>query len=257
VRGQRFRTSLTVRVPPRSSLSIDNRNGGVTLSDLEGDQSIDNAFGEVVVRGIDGNLALENRNGNVTVESVTGSVVIDNAFALTSVRNVGGNLALETRNGNAEVSDIGGDASIENAFASVEVANVTGALDLQSRNSAVDVANIGGNVEIENAFQSVRIRDVRGELRVTNRNGDVSVRFPEAPAENVFVSTEFSNVTIEAPADSAFSLDLFTRFGEIESDFGPSVARDGTERSLVASVGAGGPSVRIRTRNGNVRLDRM
>ena len=257
VRGRRFRTSLTVRVPMESNLRIDNRNGDVSLSGLRGDQAISNAFGEVAVRGIEGSLDLNNRNGNVAIESVSGSATIENAFARTEVRNVGGNLAVDTRNGDVDVSDVNGSATIENAFASVRASSILGDLAIRGNNNAVDLENVAGNVEVESAFQDIRIRDVRGRLRVNNRNGDVNVRFSEIPVEDISISTEFSSVTIEVPSGAAFSLDLFTRFGEIESDFGLPVAENGPERSLVASVGSAGPTIRIRTRNGNIRLNRI
>jgi hypothetical protein len=289
-RGRRVRTSLNVRVPAEANVTIDNRNGRVTLNDLRGDQQVDNAFGEVDIRRIDGSLRLDTRNGEVTVENitesavienafgstsvrtvgtdleldsrngevivdnVTGSAVINNAFARTTVRDIGGNLELDSRNGRVEVSDVTGDVEIENSFAPVEVVNVEGELTIRGRNNDVDVENIGGDVDVESAFQDIEIRDARGELRVVNRNGDVNVRLIEIPTADIFVSTEFSSVTLSIPSDSTAGLDLSTRFGEIESDFGGSTSRDGPTRSLVTSSDGGGPTVRVRTRNGNIRI---
>lgn len=256
VRGRRFRTSLTIRVPVSSSLRVDNRNGDIMLIGLQGDQSVDNGFGAVTIRDVSGNLDLDNRNGTVTVENVTGSVSVDNSFAQTHVRNIGADLSVDTRNGLLEVSDVDGDATLENAFAPVRVSNVNGDLSVDSNNSEVEIAGIAGRIAVETAFQNIDVRDARRGVSVENRNGDVDVRFSEPPPEDVTITTQFSNVTLILPASSQFDLDLSTRFGEIDTDLGLRVASDGPGRGLTGRIGTGGPTIRIRNRNGDIRLER-
>lgn len=256
VRGRRFRTSLTIRVPVASGIRVDNTNGNITLIGLQGDQSIDNEFGEVTIRDISGNLALDNRNGTVTVENITGTVAIDNAFAQTHVRNVGASLVVDTRNGLLEVADVRGDVSLENAFAPIRVSNVNGNLSVESNNSALEIAGITGSIAVETAFQNIEVRDARRALSVENRNGDVDVRFSEAPPEDITITTEFSDVTLTLPRDSQFDMDLSTRFGEIDTDLGLPVGSDGPGRALTGTIGEGGPTIRIRNRNGDIRLER-
>src|SRR6185503_18433403 len=60
VRGRRFKTSLTIKVPKRASIGIDNRNGNVDVSGLTGDQRITNGFGRVAVSRITGTASVTN-----------------------------------------------------------------------------------------------------------------------------------------------------------------------------------------------------
>src|SRR5262249_35297569 len=69
--GRRIRTSLTIRVPKRSSLRIDNRNGAVNVTDLVGNQVIANKFGDVSIRDIGGSVDIDNQNGNISVSGIT------------------------------------------------------------------------------------------------------------------------------------------------------------------------------------------
>jgi hypothetical protein len=83
---QRFKSSITVQVPKRSTIHVDNRNGRVAVHDLTGNSNIVNRFGEIEIRNITGGLQIENRNGSVTVQDVTGEVVINNRYANTTVK---------------------------------------------------------------------------------------------------------------------------------------------------------------------------
>jgi hypothetical protein len=67
-RRQVFKSSLTIQVPRRSDLRIENWNGRVTVEGLTGTQHIVNRFGPVVVRGNSGSLTIDNRNGDVLLE---------------------------------------------------------------------------------------------------------------------------------------------------------------------------------------------
>ena len=75
---QRFKSSLRVYVPKRSALRIDNRNGKVSVQDIEGNQEIINRYGPVDISGVVGNVQIENRKGSVTVENIKGAVSINN-----------------------------------------------------------------------------------------------------------------------------------------------------------------------------------
>ena len=111
---QRFKSSLAIQLPRRSTLRIENRNGRVSVQDLTGDENIVNRFGDVEIQNINGEVRVENRNGGVTVEEVSDSVVINNSYSNTTARNVGANLEIETRNGSVDVSGVKGNAAITN-----------------------------------------------------------------------------------------------------------------------------------------------
>src|SRR5437762_7893870 len=75
---QRFKSSLKLHVPKRSSIRIDNRNGKVSIQGLEGNQQVSNRYGPVDIRGIIGDVGIENRKGRVTVEDIKGAVSVNN-----------------------------------------------------------------------------------------------------------------------------------------------------------------------------------
>ena len=109
-RGRRFKTSLTVHVPTRSNLNVNNRNGSVEISGLTGDQNLTNAFGEVTLQNISGRVQIRNRNDRVIVEDITGDTEIVNEFGNVEGRRINGSVSVRDRNATVELDEIKGDA---------------------------------------------------------------------------------------------------------------------------------------------------
>jgi hypothetical protein len=257
VRGRRFKTSLTIRVPKRSTVSVNNRMGSVDVSGLTGDQQLQNSFGEVLLKNITGAVDVRNRNDRVVVEDITGAATIHNEFASVEARRIGGRLEVQHRNGSMDLEDIKGDTKVSNAFASIDAKNIQGSLTVDTRNGSVNASHVEGNVSVENQFDSVELEEVKGTVTIDNRNGNVELRYLQPPKNNIRVTTKFAEVKVLLPATSAFSLDAKTRFANVSSDFEGLTHRDDQERdSLTGQVGSGGPEIRIENQNGNIRIEK-
>lgn len=255
---QRFKSSLTIRVPKHSIVHLDNRNGRVAVEGLAANQEIVNRYGEVDVRDITGQLHVENRNGSVTAENISDSVVVTNAYANTTVKEVGGNLEIDTRNGSVDVSGVKGNATITNSFAPINVENVQGGLTINGKNNPIDVQHVEGDLHADSSFQNVNIRDARSAVTITSRNGDLTLSFDKAPIKDISITARYGNVTLDLPSSSSFVLDAATEFGQIDSEFEGTAATDFTNhnrhRSLKVEVGHGGPHITVELRNGDIHL---
>jgi DUF4097 and DUF4098 domain-containing protein YvlB len=256
-RGRRFKTSLTVHVPTRSNLNVNNRNGSVEISGLTGDQNLTNAFGEVTLQNISGRVQIRNRNDRVIVEDITGATEIVNEFGNVEGRRINGSVSVRDRNATVELDEIKGDAKVSNAFGSTSAKNIQGSLSVDTRNGGVDAINVGSDVTVDNQFENVKLEDVKGVVNVKNRNGSVELRYLQPPKNNIRVSNQFGDVKVVLPASSAFSIDARTRYASVSSDFEGLTRRDEPERGgLTGQVGSGGPEIRIENRNGSINIEK-
>ena len=257
VRGRRFKTSLTIRVPKRASLTVNNRNGNIAISGLTGDQDLTNSFGEVTLRNITGAIKLKNRNDSVIAEDITGETDIVNEFGTIEGRRINGRLDVRGRNGTVELDDIKGDVKVDNAFGPTSAKNIQGSFTVESSHGGVDVKGVENNVKVETQFENVTIEDVKGSVDVDDRNGQVELRYLQPPKNSIRVKNLFGDVRIVLPAASAFSVDARTRHASISSDFEGLNDRDDNDRvSLTGQVGTGGPEIRIENQNGNISIEK-
>jgi|KBSMisStaDraftv2_1062788.scaffolds.fasta_scaffold08023_5 DUF4097 and DUF4098 domain-containing protein YvlB len=255
LRGRRFKTSLTVRVPKKSTVSINNRFGTVDVTDLIGDQQVDNGFGATTLSRISGAVDIKSRNDRVVIEDISGPATISNEFGNIEARRVAGKLDLTHRNGNIEIEEIKGDTKVKNEFGAITAKNIQGSFVADARMTSVDVTRVENNVTIENQFQYVTLEDVKGAISVENRNGNVEIRYIEPPRNNVRVTNRFGEVKLVLPSSSSFSIDARTRFASVSTDFDELNRRDDSDRnSLTGQVGSGGPEIRIDNQNGNIHV---
>ena len=254
---QRLKSSLTILVPKRSTVHLENRNGRILLQDLTGNQNIVNRYGDVDVRNVEGELRLENRNGSITAEDITQAVSIENRYSNTTVKNVGGDLMIQTRNGSVDVSGVKGSVTVDNRYAPISIENVAGQVTITGRNNSVNVEHVEGDISADSSYQNVTIKDPRGGVKITSRNGDLLLSFERVPQKDVLISSRYGNVTLELPSSSAFNIDARTEYGEVDSDFeGLNTSRVNRQKSIGGQYGQGGPHLEISTRNGNIRLEK-
>lgn len=254
-RGRRLKTSLTVRVPKKASLSINNRYGPVEVTDLIGDQQVDNGFGATTLSRISGAVDIKSRNDQVVVEDITGPATISNEFGNVEARRVTGKLELKHRNGSIDLEEIKGDTRVKTEFGSITAKEIQGSLGIEARMTSVDVAHVENNLTIENQFQYVNVEDVKGTLSVENHNGNVDISYAESPRNNIRVSNKFGEVKLVMPASSSFSINARTSFASVSTDFEELRRRNDPERNtLTGQIGSGGPEIRIDNQNGNIHV---
>lgn len=254
---QRYKSNLTIRVPRRSAIDLNNKYGRVTVEGLEGAQSIVNKYGPATARSITGSVQLENGYGTVLVENASGDVTAMNSYASTTVRNIGGRATVSNKYGAIDIQDVKGGAIVENRYSAINAERVAGDVRITGRNNSVDVDNTMGNLTVETSYKNIGIRDVQGRIAVNNRHGSIDIELEASPKGDININAEYSDVALNLPSDSVFTMRGHTRFGNVDSQFDAiSISRSGRDQSLSGSQGQGGSQIVIETRHGDIRLNR-
>jgi hypothetical protein len=100
---------LTVAVPKKIDLSIDDGSGEIDVRDILGNLSVDDGSGELRVENIQGNLEIDDGSGEIEVRGITGDVKVDDGSGCLSVFDVGGSLTIDDGSGDIEVDGVGKD----------------------------------------------------------------------------------------------------------------------------------------------------
>jgi DUF4097 and DUF4098 domain-containing protein YvlB len=254
---QRYKSNLSIRVPARASLGLTNKYGAVSVSGLEGTQTIVNRYGPTSIHDLTGPVTLTTGYGSVVIESVSGSVKVINRHASSTLRNIGGNVDLDTQFGSADVQDVKGNASIQNRYSVVNAQRIAGSLTIQGRNNSVDIDDVGGALDVDTSYKNLSVRNARGTMKLSNRHGGIDVEFEEPPSHDIRLNGDYSDVTLELPAGSAFTLDGQTHYGNIDSEFDSvSVNASGRDRTARGQQGSGRPRIIMETQHGNIRFEK-
>lgn len=217
--GLEAHADLVVKVPAGKRLALHHAVGRVRATDVEADLDIDLYSASVEATGVKGRLFVDAGSGSVRVDNGRGELEVDTGSGSTTVSN-----STFTR------------LLVDAGSGSVE------AREVRAERFAVDVGS--GSVYAEGVTSD--------DVEIDTGSGSVRVAFVTVPSRALF-DTGSGSVTLTLPADANADLDIETGSGGISSDF-PITAQTFDRRELRGRIGGGGPTIRVSTGSGGVRL---
>ncbi|MDB4882855.1 MAG: hypothetical protein JWL95_1621, partial [Gemmatimonadetes bacterium] len=157
-----------------------------------------------------------------------------------------------------------GALSVERAGSSVRASTGNGRVRIDGTEGIVQVSTGNGDVEVRNAKASVRVSTGNGNVNVTTAegpvevgsgNGDIDVKISALRAkDDMTFHTGSGSVHLTLPANYSGELDASTGNGSIRSDFDLKVKGQLSPRHVRATIGDGGPMLRMSTGNGEFEI---
>lgn len=145
--GMNAAINLTVKVPSRIKLDIDDGSGSIEISDMASRVKI-----------VDG-------SGSIRLEDVDGSVYIDDGSGSITLRKISGNVEIEDGSGSITCSDIGGDLFLDDGSGSMTIKHVQGSVVVKDGSGSINIADVGKDVMIKEAGSGgVNISGVKGQV---------------------------------------------------------------------------------------------
>ena len=162
------------------------------------------------------------------------------------------------------VSTGNGALSVERAGNEVRASTGNGRVRVQDTEGIIQVSTGNGDVEVRGAKASVRVTTGNGDVDVTTAegpvdvrsgNGDIDVKISALRArEDMAFHTGSGSVHLTLPANYNGELDATTGNGSIRSDFDLKVKGQLSPRRVRATIGDGGPMLRMSTGNGEFEI---
>jgi DUF4097 and DUF4098 domain-containing protein YvlB len=153
---------------------------------------------------------------------------------------------------------------VEGAGAEVQATTGNGRVSVAGTEGAVRVTTGNGDVEVRDAKGAVRVTTGNGRVNVTTSegpveahsgNGNIDVRMSSLRArEDMGFHTGSGSVRLTLPASYSGELDATTGNGEMTSDFDLKMKGRMNPHRIRATIGEGGPLLRLTTGNGRLEL---
>jgi hypothetical protein len=143
--GRDARIDLTVRMPCKMALDVDDGSGALEVENIAAAVRIDDGSGalrvsritgpvrivdgsgELVVDGVEGDLDIEDGSGEIDVRNVTGDVFLDDGSGGTTLRHIGGTVTIDDGSGSLEIADVGKDVILRHkGSGGVDITGVKG-----------------------------------------------------------------------------------------------------------------------------------
>lgn len=196
-----------VRVPRKLAVDVDSRNGSVRATGLRHPATITSRNGGVTLSDVEGALSVTTTSASVAVDRVTGPVRLTAQNGGITAHHVDGSLHARTTNGRMDVEEVTGDS------------------DLQSSNSGIDAKALHGDANARANNGKVRLGFAEPPARVVGRtvNGQVTVVLPgDGTVYRTGGATINGHRTLDVPhaksATEPHLLDLSSRNGDVRAE---------------------------------------
>ena len=130
-------------------------------------------------------------------------------------------------------------------------------LSLRTTNGGIAIDNVNSRVEFRTVNGGVKLSRMGGEVEGRTTNGGVNVDLEGTTWQGTGLDVQTSNggVHLSIPAQYAAHLETGTTNGSLKIDF-PVMVQGQIGRSLSTDIGGGGPTLRVTTSNGGVKITR-
>ncbi|HEY1306654.1 MAG TPA: DUF4097 family beta strand repeat-containing protein [Vicinamibacterales bacterium] len=172
-------------------------------------------------------------------------------------------LTLEARSGDGsiEADDLAGTIDINTGDGSIRIRRVEGGLKAHTGDGSIDIDNAAGRVQAESGdgsisvvgrFELLDVRSGDGSVRVSADNGSVV-------KSDWSITTGDGSITVDLPSTIDAELDAHSNDGRVHAaGFSglTSSARDDDSGSVRGRLGNGGRSLRVRSGDGSITINR-
>ncbi|MGB3544694.1 DUF4097 family beta strand repeat-containing protein [Rubrivirga sp.] len=160
---------------------------------------------------------------------------------------------IDLGSGNVDVASLEGDLTVDVGSGNVNVEDVDGdriVLDTGSGNVRAEL--LRGNVRIDTGSGNVEVDRVEGELSVDTGSGNVEVGLHSNTASRI--DTGSGGATVRLPRGADLDIDLDG--SSVRIDDGLGFSGDQERDRARGRIGRGGPTLRVNTGSGTIRLVR-
>jgi len=179
----------------------------------------------------------------------------DLSVAMTVLLPRGAQLKLETGNGEVSVENVGGDVQASTGNGRVRVSGTEGTVRVSTGNGDVDVRGAKSSVRVSTGNGRVNVVTADGPVEVHTGNGDIDVAMSALKAkDDMTFSTGSGSVRVTLPSGYNGELDASTGNGELRSDFDLKIEGRMNPRHVRATIGEGGPRLKLSTGNGRLSI---
>jgi DUF4097 and DUF4098 domain-containing protein YvlB len=161
---------------------------------------------------------------------------------------------LEANSGSGDVTDdgIGENAKLGTGSGNIHATGLHGSFSVNTGSGNIYAEQTGqGDVKAQTGSGNVELKGIHGGLRGGTGSGDIKIT--GSPAADWHLETGSGNIEFW-PDNTGFTLDASTGSGNVHSDHEMQVQGSFDKHHITGKINGGGPTVRIQTGSGDVRI---
>jgi hypothetical protein len=231
---------------------IDVAHGNLHALDLAG-LTVTLKSTDMQARKINGPLSCEGEHADLQIDDVKGDVTLTNRGNI-DLQNVFGRVSIENLRGHVRVMKAAANVVVKNSFDEVAINEVAGLLEVTNERGGILARGFRNGARLQTDSEDVEVSDFSGPLNVVTRRSDVRLKPERKVTAPIDIEVDVGDIRLGLPEAVDATLDASVERGDVKGDVGALRSSDNDKRSLRATMGNGGPLLKLRSRLGDIRV---
>jgi TonB family protein len=225
--------------------------------------------GHIQVDDVAGDLNAFTAGGHINAGNVAGDAQLHSGGGHIRAGQIHGRADLETDGGNITVGQAGNFVSVRTGGGQIDFGEVRGSVRAQTGGGGIRIMYVSGPLEVESSAGSICLTRVAGTVRAATAGGTIRAWInPDAPSSGGAVhlagtsqlTSGKGDIVVFLPRNLAADIDATVESGgerRIEADPALALAVQAPAHGPAhasAKLNGGGPSLKLRTISGTIRL---
>lgn len=210
-------------------------------------------FADMQARTIAGDLTSDGEHSDLRIDDVKGDVTLNNQGDI-DLQNVAGRVSIDNQRGHVRLLKAAAAVLIKNTYDTVAASDIGGLLEVVNRHGAIRAQRFVKGATLETDNEDVDARDFSGLLKITANRGDISIKPLRAVNFPIEVSVDIGDIDLGLPDSVNAIVDASVERGEVQGDVGALKSSERGKRALSATIGQGGPLLKLRSRLGDITV---
>ena len=225
--------SYRIFVPVNCATHLNTSGGGISISNLNGEQHFNTSGGGLEVKGLTGKIYGQTSGGGISVSDSKDNIDLQTSGGGIEAARCSGEIRLNTSGGSIELNDLNGNIHATTSGGNVDAEKITGELVTHTS---------GGNISMS---------AVSGSLEASTSGGNIDVQMNET-GKFVKLSNSGGSVHLEIPKNKGLNLDIHGDGIRTEglNNFSGSMEK----QSINGTINGGGTPIDIHAGSGGVTL---
>jgi DUF4097 and DUF4098 domain-containing protein YvlB len=265
---------FVISVPEGTEINAQIDYGDIYLNGKLGDGLVSTDFGDMTLSGIQGNLEARSNSGDITAEGISeeGSRI--------NLSSDFGNITLEKSNcGSVQIHSNSGSVILHdvNASEKIELSNDFGKLEFM--NGSADILTMEANSGkiylsgLDTNRGKIMLESTGGTIKAVSDHGDLEIKVTDqatldlyAKSGNIVFSgllgigphslvTDFGDISMYLPKDTALTFDLETDFGKLKTEFPITLEGNVKQDHWRGTLNDGGAELTATTNSGDISFE--
>jgi hypothetical protein len=231
---------------------VDVTHGNLSAVDLAA-LTANLKFSDLQARKIAGALITDGEHSDLRIDDVKGDVTLNNQGDI-DIQNIGGRVSIDNQRGHVRLLKAAGAVVIKNTFEEVAAQDVAGLLEVTNQHGGIHAHKFVKGARLETDSEDVRVADFSGPLNIQVKRGDVRAKPIRSVVSPMDIQVDIGDVSLALPESVNAQIDASVERGSVEGNVGALKSSEQGKRLLKATIGAGGPLLKLRSRLGDISL---